>query len=128
MNGPDESKEQAKAEGHLYTEEETAALLKMTVRMLARRRRSGAIGSIKHGRWIRFTQKHIDDFQTAHNIDGTRKVDTGKQEIMVMSLSNAKALLKQLERPKPVRMTRGVAKHIPLVPPHKGLPEIESDE
>ena len=46
----------------LYSEEEAAALLGMTKRMLAKRRYEGKIGHCKDGHFVGYSQKHIDTY------------------------------------------------------------------
>lgn len=46
----------------IYSEEEAATILGMTKRMLAMRRRAGKIGHVKDGRYIGYTQEHLDRY------------------------------------------------------------------
>jgi hypothetical protein len=49
-------------EDKIYNEREAAALLGMSERMLAQRRRAGKICHIKDGDYIAYLQSHLDDF------------------------------------------------------------------
>ena len=46
----------------LFSEEEAAALLGMSKRMLAKRRYEGKIGHCKDGHFIGYSQRHIDSY------------------------------------------------------------------
>ena len=50
------------AEDKIYNEKEAAALLGMSARMLARRRRAGKIRHIKDGDFIAYRQTHLDEY------------------------------------------------------------------
>lgn len=52
----------------LYTEEEAAALLGMSIRMIADRRRAGKIGTITDGqRFIRYKKEHLEAYLRAQH-------------------------------------------------------------
>jgi hypothetical protein len=58
----------------LYTEEEAAQILRMSVRQLANRRRARKIDCIKDGAFIAYTKKHLRDFcKGAHQPSNTDK-------------------------------------------------------
>jgi hypothetical protein len=60
----------------LYSEEEAAALLKMSIKMLARRRRAGKILCIKDQDYIAFTGRHILEYCAIFQKRGKMPVPT----------------------------------------------------
>jgi hypothetical protein len=50
----------------LFSEEEAAAILGISLRMLADRRRAGRIGAIKDGYYIRYKIHHLEAYLDAH--------------------------------------------------------------
>jgi hypothetical protein len=96
-NLPDQFREipeddQPSRKDEIYTESEAAALLKMTPRRLADRRRAGKIACIKDGRYVAFTRQHIEEYCRAYRRGSVFSDNAGAdEEIVLMSLSGSAA-------------------------------------
>lgn len=61
-----ETQKDLASEFKVYTEDEAAAFLKMTVRMLRIRRKKGKIGYVKDGKYICYTEAQLKEYCQAH--------------------------------------------------------------
>ena len=76
----------AEQDGEIFTEEEAAAILGMTPRMLARRRRAGKIGAIKDGHFIRYTRQSLVAYQKAFHRRGGKGADDMSPEALLKAI------------------------------------------
>jgi hypothetical protein len=96
------------ADDHEFTEAEAAAILRVTPRLLADRRRDKQIGCNRYGRYeIRFTAKHLRDYRATKEVKALCLEDRQPRKKVPASVKSATGGCKSSTTP-PIGIASGM--------------------